>query len=54
MIGFNFTVAYIFQSEIIVFPIIFVEVCMLLLWLNWLCFMLHVEINSSSYLPLIL
>ena len=28
MIGFYFTVAYIFQSEIIVFFLTFVEICM--------------------------
>ena len=55
MIGFYFTVAYIFQSEIIAFfPLFFVEICMLLFWPKWLCFMLHVEINSSSYLSFIL
>ena len=55
MIGFYFTVAYIFQSEIIAFfPLFFVEIFMLLFWPKWLCFMLHVEINSSSYLSFIL
>ena len=34
MIGFYFTVAYIVQSEIIVFFHIFVEICMLLFWLK--------------------
>lgn len=53
MIGFYFTVAYISNLKSLLFFLIFVEICMLLFGLKWLCFMLQVEINSSSYLSFI-
>ena len=49
MIGFYIIIAYLFKSEIAFFLIVFVEFCMLFITLKR-CFMLHVEINSSSYL----